>query len=407
MGLFEPAYQEAFLDMKVVIVGGGFGGVKTALNLARDRLFEVKLISDHTYFEYHAALYRSATGRSPLEVAIPLQEFFEDSPNVEVVKDKIIAVDPNRKTVSSEGGSKWTYDVLVLAVGSVTAYYNIRGLKKYSYGVKTIHQALELKRHLHDDLIAGHEERNYVVVGGGATGVELAAELTAYLGDIRKKHRLPQHSYDISLVEASERVMPQLPAGFSHRIERRLKKLGVRLYLNTPVKSETYQRIKLPTGSIETHTVVWTAGMTNNPLFETNDFFETAKNKKVIVNEHLEAAKDIYVIGDSAATKYGGMAQTALYDANFIVANLKRQIRKKSRRPYVPKLPIYAIPVGPRWAAVLWGKFETYGYLGWVLRRLADLRLYLKFLPIYKALTVWRYGIVIEEVCPVCKAQLG
>jgi NADH dehydrogenase FAD-containing subunit len=98
------------------------------------------------------------------------------------------------------------------------------------------------------------------------------------------------------------------------------------------------------------------------------------------------------------------MAQTAIHDANFVTANIKKQLRGKPPRQYEPARPVYAIPVGPHWSAVRWGKLEIYGYPGWILRRLADLRLYLKFLPPAKALTVWRYGIVAEESCDVCKS---
>ena len=388
--------------MRVLIVGGGFGGVRMALNLSGDRRFEVRFISDHTYFEYHAALYRSATGRSPLEVAIPLKDFFENSPNIEVVNQRIVKINSADKKVEDEEGSNYPYDVLVLAVGSVTAYYGVRGLKQYSYGVKSIHEALELKRHLHDNLVKGYEESDYVVVGAGATGVELSAELTAYLSDIRRRHQLEDRIFKIDLIEASSQIMPMLPASFGRRIKKRLTKLGLNIYLNTAVESESYKSIKLPSGSINTRTVVWTAGMANNPLFAKHKLFKQAKGGKVEVDKYLQAANDIFVIGDSAATKYSGMAQTALYDADFVADNLKRTASGREPHEYKPKKPIYAIPVGPRWSAVRWGKLEIYGRLGWLLRRLADLRLYIHFLPIKKALTVWNYGIEIDEDCEIC-----
>ena len=390
---------------KIIIVGGGFGGVRLALNLSGDKRFDVSLISQHTYFEYHAALYRSATGRSPLEVALPLRELFENSPNVEVINQKIDKINLKNKTVSDDKGYKYNYDILVLAVGSVTAYYGIRGLKKYSYGVKSIHEALELKRHLHDSLVKGYEENDYVVVGGGATGVELSAELTAYLRDIRRRHNLRDHSFRVSLVEAGPRVLPLLPARFSQRVEKRLKKTGVNLYLNSPVASETYKSIHLPAGSINTRTVIWTAGTTNNPLFAKHKFFRLTKGNKVEVDEYLQAARDVFVIGDGAATKFSGMAQTALNDADFITDNLKRTAAGREPNAYKPKRPVYAIPVGPHWSAIRWGKMEIYGRLGWLLRRLADLRLYIHFMPFKKALTTWNYGIEIDENCEICKKQ--
>ncbi|MBI4101319.1 FAD-dependent oxidoreductase [Candidatus Microgenomates bacterium] len=404
MGFFQTAYSVAILTMKVVIVGGGFGGVRVALKLAGDESFQVKLISDRSYFEYHAALYRSATGRSPLEVAIPLADFFERAQNVEVLKDSIDKLDAKKQIATGQSGAKYSYDVLILALGSVTQYFGIKGLKEYSFGVKSIHEALALKRHLHEDLTKQEREpANYVVVGAGATGVELAAELTSYLKKVRRRHKVKQ-AFKIDLVEAAEHVLPMLPVDMAAKVEGRLEQLGIKLFLSTSVKAETLAAIKLPRGQIHSHTVVWTAGVTNHPFFKKYPgLFRLGHGDRVVVNDYLEAADNIYVIGDSAETPHSGMAQTALRDANFVAGNLKRSLRRQPRRPYRSQPPIYAIPVGPHWSAVLWGSLRIYGRLGWVMRRLADLRLYLKFLPPRKALTTWRYGTKLEEICTICK----
>jgi NADH dehydrogenase len=393
------------MSTRIVIVGGGFAGVRAALNLANDMAFDVKLVSDKHYFEYHAALYRSATGRSPLEVAIPLRDFFAYAKNIEVVKDSISGINPNEHILTSDSGSRYHYDLVILAFGNVTQYFGIKGLKEHAYGVKTIHEALRLKRHLHEQLVEkGQTERNYVVIGGGATGVELAAELAAYLKRLRRRHNLGGVSFNVDLVEAAPRVMPIMSESFSKLVQKRLGKLGVNVYLNAAVKSETVNTLKLPSGEITSHTVIWTAGVANHPFYaQYPTLFEPGRLSRVKVDQYLQAAPGICVVGDSADTKYAGMAQTALYDANFVTNNLKRKVRKKQVVAYKPKKPVYAIPVGKRWAAVYWGKVTIYGRLGWALRRLADLRLYLNFLPFSKALVTWRYGFVDEEVCKTCK----
>lgn len=393
--------------MKLVIVGGGFAGVRLALALANNSGFDIKLISSQSYFEYHAALYRSATGRSPLEVAIPLKDFFKYAKNIEVVKDEIAGLDAKDKTITGKSGSNWSYDRLVLALGNVTQYFGIKGLKEYSYGVKTVHEALELKRNLHEDILNNRSDLNYVVVGAGATGVELSAELVAYLRSTRRKHNV-NRAFSVKLIEAGPHVLPSLPRDFSKPIQKRLTKLGVKLYTDSPVQSETADDITIPNGNIKTHTVVWTAGVANNPFFARYPkVFKVGKMGRVVVDRYMQAAPDIFVVGDSADTQYSGMAQTALHDAAFLAKNLKRLSRGQPMTPYKPQRPIYAIPVGPNWTAVLWGKTKIYGWFGWVLRRLADLRLYLTFLPLNKALTTWRYGMVLEETCPICdKRQL-
>ena len=387
--------------MRIVIVGGGFGGVRAALSLANKKGLEIKLVSDQSYFEYHAALYRSATGRSPLEVAIPLKEFFKYAKNIEVVEDTIESIEPKSTQVVGKAGSRYVYDKLILALGNTTEYYGIKGLQKYSYGIKTIHEALRLKRKLHQQLLEKQADHNYVVVGAGASGVELSAELIGYLKKIRKKHRT-SGSFKVNLIEASMRPVAAMPVDYSHQIAKRLKQVGVKLLFNTPVESESASSINLPNTKLESHTVVWTAGVSNNPIYKKHkQLFEFEKNK-VIVNDYLMTQNDIYVIGDSAFTRYSGMAQTAIYDAKYVAKNILRELRGKPVLRYKPKKPIYAIPVGPRWAAVRWGNINIYGRMGWLLRRAADLRLFISFLPFKKAISIWRYGFVDDEVCQIC-----
>lgn len=390
--------------MKVVIVGGGFAGIQTALDLSNKQGFEVRLISDKTYFEYHAALYRSATGRSPFEVAIPLADIFKNISNVEVVKDKVVSLDTDKQTITGETESIYHYDALVLALGNITAYYNIEGLQKYSYGVKDIHDALELKSHIHEAVLKGKiGEKHYVIIGAGATGVEVAGELRAYTNRIRQHHGLPRFDFQIDLIEGAPRVLPAMPENFSEAVAKQLRSLGVTIHTDTKVLAEDYNSLKLPTGEIQSHTVVWTAGVANNPFFARYpEIFKTDKKGKVIVNQQLEAAPNIFVLGDCANTPYSGMAQTALHDAHFVAKVLVAKARNHQAPAYVSKPVSYAIPVGPHWSAVKVGTTQLFGLLGWVLRRLIDLKLYLYFLPLRKSLLTWRYGFIYDGVCKTC-----
>ncbi|HSX14878.1 MAG TPA: FAD-dependent oxidoreductase [Candidatus Saccharimonadales bacterium] len=384
---------------RIVIVGGGFGGVRAAINLAGQADYSVKLISKNNYFEYHPALYRAATGRSPFESAISLADFFESDQNIEVVCDEVTELDISGQKVIGASGSVYPYDEMILALGSVTNYMGIKGLAEYSYGIKSIQEALEFKRKLHEDLVSGQRaEHNYVVIGGGPTGVELAGELSAYIKHIRKSHHLNK-AYAIDVIEAGPRLLPALPEAYARRVSAHLKHLGIDVHLNTRVMSEEVDQLDLPRGHISSHIVAWTAGVTNNPFFASQgQTFKFGKGGRVAVDEHLMALPHVYVIGDNADTPYCGIAQTALHDANYVT----ELITKGHTQPYQAKKPISAIPVGPNWAAVQWGKLSIYGYLGWVLRRLADLRLFLQFMPMGKAFRTWESGFEETEVCPIC-----
>ncbi|MBI4004986.1 FAD-dependent oxidoreductase, partial [Candidatus Roizmanbacteria bacterium] len=140
-------FSATLKSMRIIIVGGGFAGVRVALDLAKYKNSNSKivLISDTSHFEYHPALYRVVTGRSPLEVCIPLQDIFQGK-NTEIVCDSITNVDISNHQLKGASGSTYHYDILILALGSETVYFNVPGLREYSFGFKSIQEALKLKR---------------------------------------------------------------------------------------------------------------------------------------------------------------------------------------------------------------------------------------------------------------------
>jgi NADH dehydrogenase len=186
-----------------------------------------------------------------------------------------------------------------------------------------------------------------------------------------KSHGISKRSLHIDLVEASPRLMPRMSQRYSRKIAKRLRRLGIKLYLSQQVQAETADRLMVSGHSIESHTVVWTAGITNHPFFKNNSF-ALSDHGKVVVDQYLQAEENIYVIGDNADTTYSGMAQTALFDAVFVAKNLRRLVHGQNRHFYKPKRPVYVTPAGPHWAAVSWGPLEFFGWLGWLVRIAAD-----------------------------------
>lgn len=390
----------------VVIVGGGFGGVKTALGLCDDPRFRVTLISSHDNFRYYPTLYRTATGGRRLISSIPLVDIFKDK-KIAIIEDRVAKIDRQNHAVLTEGGQSHKYDALVLAVGVKTNYFGVKGLEEYSYGIKTTAEAEKLKRHLHTHLIKEKRlDYSYVVIGGGPTGIELAGALPAYIKQICSRHGLKPKKIHIDLIEAAPRLLPRMPKDISRHVARRLRRLGIKLYLNTAVEAETADGLMVKGKPIRSHTVIWTAGTTNNPFFIKNDF-QVTRSGKVRVDQYLQAEPGVYVIGDNADTPYSGMAQTALYDAKFVTRNLKLVADQKAPSPYKAKKPVYVTPVGPKWAAVLWGGVRIYGTVGWLLRRAADLRAYHDFEPWQIATKRWMSESHEENSCPECADDLA
>lgn len=392
---------------RVLILGGGFGGIKTALNLSDSAAYDVTLMSDKTDFKYYPALYRSATGGSRKASVIPLSDIFEGRA-VTLLHEQASKLDRTTSTVLTTSKKKIPYDILVVALGSVTNYFGIQGLEEYSYGIKSIDEAEELKKHLHELMLNQRKpDLNYVVVGGGPTGIELVGALPHYLRWIMKHHGMKERHINIELVEASPRLLPRMPRDLSNAVTRHLRRQGIKVFLNQRVQGETADELLINGRSLKSHTVIWTAGMASNKFLAENNF--TLEHGKIPVDEFLRAknepAENIYVIGDNALTEYSGMAQTALHDAVFLAENLKRLGHGGVPRVYRPKKPVYVYPAGERWSAVLWGGIRMYGWLGWALREAADWVGYHDVEPWWKASELFMAEAESEESCPICGAK--
>jgi NADH dehydrogenase len=390
----------------VVVVGGGFGGTKAALELAKHAHNQVTLISDHSHFRYYPGLYHTATGGRRAGARIRLKNILRGS-GVQLVRATAKGLQRDAKQLVLDDGQKISYDQLVLALGNVTNYFGIPGLPELSYGIKSTEQAERFKLHLHQQLAKdGRPDLNYVIVGGGPTGIELAGALPGYLQEVMRKHGLAQHKLHITIIEAAPRLLPRMPEDISAAIAARLKSLGIEVMLGTAVKGETPETLMAGDKPLKTETVVWTAGVTNHPFFKENNFKLTERGK-VEVNEFLQAEPDIYVLGDNANTPFSGLAQTALHDGTFAAKNIARTLDGKPPKVYVPKEPISVIPVGKNWASVQWGKRHFNGYSGWVLRGLADLIGFHDLESWPKAGEQWMQSLLEENLnCPDCAPQL-
>jgi NADH dehydrogenase len=391
---------------RVLIVGGGFGGVKAALELCNDNRFQVTLLSDISHFRYYPTLYRAATGGRRANAIIPLAHLFEDR-HVTLATGKAAALDRATKTITTQTGDIYEFDTLILALGVVTNYFGIPGLAEYSYGIKSASQVERLKAHLHQQLIDDRKpDLNYVIVGGGATGIELAGALPQYLKQLMKSHGIRHRAVHIDLVEAAPRLMPRSPRDVSRMLARRLRRQGVHLHLGKAVQGQTAQGLTVSGKPIQSHTVIWTAGITNNPFFAKNKFVLTARGK-VATDIYLQAEDNIFVLGDNANTPYSGMAQTAVSDGAFVAENLKRRMHGRSFKSYKASEPWVVIPIGRRWAFASHGGIRAYGILGWMLRQAADLIAFHDYEPWQEAGKQWLTELGSEETCSICQAAIA
>jgi NADH dehydrogenase len=390
------------LKKHLVIVGGGWAGIKLARelrNLPTHKL-RITLITDNPNFRYTPALYRAATGYKERTAIIPIGEVLSDIGNVTVVISKAKSIDRKKRIITTESGKTFHYDYAAFALGMVTTYFGIQGLEERAFSIKTTHELRKLRTHLLEEALHhGEPDANYVVVGGGATGVELAAGLKTYLRSIHKRHGRSR-KINISLVEAAPRILPLAPPAISKQVTRRLRSLGIKVMTKQKVEGEDARSLIVSGVKIPTACVIWTAGVTNNPFYKQNESqFRFSERGKIEVDNHLQVDHHVYVMGDNAATQYSGLALTAVNDAKFVAKDIKRRLRGSKLTPaYRQMTPSTVVPVGKGWAIFQYKNIRIGGRIGGLIRMAADFIGYADILGFRQALGIWSKSEQLETV---------
>lgn len=376
--------------MNVVIVGGGFAGVKAAIELSKRQIGKITLISDQPYFLHHATLYATATGRNMAESVLPLKDIFADYPNVTVVEDTMTSIEPARRIIIGKN-KQYSYDNAILAIGSVTTYFGIKGVAEHAFGIKSIAEIQQFHDHIHDEVVHKKLDKEFFVIGAGPTGVELAGALQEYLQSIIRVHNLKGTTPKVTIVEAAPRILPRMSKTAASKVQKRLKKMGINVLTDHKVESLDDDHITINGKAIKTKTAIWTSGVANNPFFTAHaDLFNLAPNCRVNVDEHLMAAKHIYVLGDNNTVKNSGIAWPAMDQAKFIAKHFARLATKSPLTAYKPRTFASGVPIGDDWGYVEQHGIYVAGKSGAWYRRRMELKGYEQLVPKRTAKNVWR-----------------
>ena len=302
---------------RIVIVGAGFGGITLAKQFAKEAV-EVTIIDRHNFHLFQPLLYQVSTAiLSADEIAYPIRTFFRKNKNVEFFMAKAQGLDTERHVVLTDHGEV-PYDYVILAAGATTNYFGMESVEKNSFGMKTLQEALHIRNHvLHmferaDKELDDPEERKrmltFVVVGGGATGIEESGAISELIEVQRKEfHQLDFSQVSVHLLEAMDTVLPMVsPRLQKHTIEV-LKKKGVHVHLHAQVADYDGKEITFKDGTkLPTRTVIWAAGIKAVP-FVANCGGKTARGGRIVVDEQLrvEGVKDVFAIGDCAYFQHG------------------------------------------------------------------------------------------------------
>lgn len=385
---------------KVIIVGGGFAGVQTAIKLSQQSKqlgLEITLVSDRPHFEYYPALHGFLSVQGPVSYhAVLLSDIF-DKRNVQLIIEKVTACDTTTKTVTLAGGQTLQADYLVLAVGSESNFFGIQGLSDMSFPFQNVAHAVRLRNHI-QTLFAKHCDNgdvadcvvglHFVVVGAGPNGVDLAGELAVYAKHLCKEHNLDESLVTVDIIEGAKRILPMMPEKVQQLATKRLRKLGVNILCNRQLLKQGSWTVALADMTLGAKTLIWTAGTVSNELV-THIPQVTLQNKnRIKVNEYLQATdqENCFILGDIADTQYSGLAQTAIHHGDYAAHVIKQKILRKSYSSYRPKSVAYNIGVGHGWSITSVGGMVISGKISSWLRKIIDLKYFVSILPLSKVI---------------------
>lgn len=368
---------------RLVVVGGGFGGLQLIRNLSPES-FQVVLIDKHNYHTFQPLLYQVATaGLEPDSVAYPLRKIFRDRPEFYFRLSEVKSVDPEKRVIQTEIGDL-SYDYLVIATGSTTNFFNNPAFEKLSMGMKNIPEALNIrslllqnfeKALLTNDLKERESLMNIVIVGAGPTGVELAGALAEL-----RRHVLPTDYPDldfrrmkINLVEAADQVLPAMSEQASKKAKKYLEKLKVQIWLHTMVEDYDGKVITTNNKPMMTQTFIWAAGVQGAPL-EGLKAEQITKGQRVQVDEfhRIKGMERVFAIGDVAAMQseenpkgHPMLAQVAMQSGKHLAKNLLRLQKKQEMKPYRFKNKGTMATIGRSLAVADLPAWKTQGTLAW------------------------------------------
>ena len=372
----------------IVILGGGFGGFRTALNLEkrlrRDQRYRIILLDQNTFHLYTASLYEVATGElSPRCVLLPFHRCVAGK-KIEFINATVTELDPAKKIVKTSSGDRIPYWKLVFAFGADTEDFGIPGVAQFGLGMKSVTDAENIRQHLARCAVTRNQAIKVVVGGGGFTGIEVAGELTGYRGC----------PIEVTVVEAAPRILGGLPEIISKTVAKRLNLLGVKTATSSPIKEVKADRVLLATGrEIPYDVLIWTAGVRGSRFLKP-DIFPLDKKKALVVDRYLRVKgfEDIFAVGDNAATGVAWTATKAEADGKLAARNIAAQIKEKKMNSYKGFEPPFIIPVGRKWAIAKVGSVIFWGRLASLLKDFVLFYYLMTILPIWKAWKVWWGG---------------
>ena len=380
------------MNPRVLILGGGFGGLWAAQAL-RKAPVDVVLVDRTNHHLFTPLLYQVATaGLSAPAIAGPLRHILARQRNATVLLGEVTAIEADQKQVVLDDGRRLAYDYLVVATGTTHSYFGHADWAPFAPGLKTLDDALEIRRRVllgfeRAEWEADPAQRDawltFVVIGGGATGVELAgtfAEIARHTlrGEFR---RIDPRKARVVLVEGTERVLPTYPSDLSEKARLQLERLGVTVWTGRMVTRVDADGVSLGEERLPAKTVVWAAGVAASPLGASLGApLDRAGRVRVEPDLSVANHSEIFIVGDLAAVEgVPGIAPAAKQMGHHAARNIRRSVEGKQRHPFHYRDYGQLATIGRNSAVAQIGKLELSGYPAWLMWLLAHIYFLINF----------------------------
>jgi len=369
---------------RVVIVGGGFGGLNASKGLANARDIDVTLIDERNHHLFQPLLYQVATaGLSPAEIAAPIRGILSRARNIRVLRERALDVDLARQVVVSDSGEH-RYDYLVLACGSKHAYFGNEEWEAHAPGLKTLEQATEIRRRVLSAFEEAEKEAKpelkralltFAIVGGGPTGVELAGAIgeMSRFTLARDFRQIDPTLASVILIEAGPRILPSFDERLASRAVRDLESLGVQTRTESPVTKIDADGLDIGSERLACRTVLWAAGVRASSLGQQlGAGLDRQGRVRVGPDLSLPGHPEVFVVGDQAhvlgpdGNPLQGMAPAALQQGRYVAKRIRALARGRTHPDFLFRDKGQMATIGRRRAILESGNIKFAGIAAWM-----------------------------------------
>lgn len=378
---------------KTIVIGAGFGGINATIELGKAQE-EALIIEKTNHHLFQPLLYQVASaGLSAVDISSPVREIVENYNSVSSIMDEVKEIDLESKMLSTKSGLQLHFENLIIAVGNIPTYFGNDSWKDLAPSLKSLKDAIEIRENILKrfeevelDSVKGKPvEVNFVIVGGGPTGVEMAgaiAEIAKKTLANNFKNFNPKDT-NVYLIESGDRVLSSFDESLSANAKKVLEEMGVKVLLNQRVKEITEDLVRTDEMEILTKNVVWAAGNTSSPLTK-KLACEKDDMGRVIVNNDcsIEGYEKVYVIGDAAAFKENesflpGLAPVAIQQGKFVAKKIIGKYLENKKFEYFDKGTMATI--GKSSAVLEFKKIKMTGFFAWIAWCFVHLLFLVKF----------------------------